>query len=116
MDLCEDESICGTPFYIMKYIHGRVFKTAHLPDVPKEQRKEIYFAVVEALAKVHECDPVKIGLEKYGKLDGYLSRQIRTWTKQYRMVLEYSQISFKQSEKQSKEQQSKMKNAKKWRH
>ena len=62
MDLVESDEICGTPFYIMKYIHGRVFKTSHLPDVPKEQRKEIYFAVVEALAKVHQCDPVKIGL------------------------------------------------------
>ena len=85
LDLVEsNDEICGTPFYIMRYIHGRVFKTAHLSEVPKEQRKEIYFAVVEALAKVHECDPVKIGLEDYGKLDGYLARQIKTWTKQYR--------------------------------
>ena len=40
--LCEDESVCGTPFYIMRYIHGRVFKNAALNEVPKEQRKEIY--------------------------------------------------------------------------
>ena len=31
-------------------------------------------AVVEALAKMHEADPTKIGLESYGKLDGYLKR------------------------------------------
>ena len=68
----------------MKYVHGRIFKTAALTEVPREQRKEIYFAVVEALAKVHNCDPLQIGLEKYGKLDGYLERQIKTWTKQYR--------------------------------
>ena len=48
------------------------------------QNKELYLAVVEALAKVLSCDPVKIGLESFGKLDGYLERQIRTWTKQYR--------------------------------
>jgi len=82
--LCEDESVCGTPFYIMRYIHGRVFKNAALSEVPKEQRKEIYLAVVEALAKMHEADPTKIGLESYGKLEGYLKRQINTWTKQYR--------------------------------
>ena len=35
LGLCEDSSICGTPFYIMKYIHGRVFKTAALTGVPK---------------------------------------------------------------------------------
>jgi len=31
-------------------------------------------AVVEALAKMHEADPTKIGLESYGKLEGYLKR------------------------------------------
>ena len=35
--LCEDESVCGTPFYIMRYIHGRVFKNAALNEVPKDQ-------------------------------------------------------------------------------
>ena len=44
--LCEDESVCGTPFYIMRYIHGRVFKNAALNEVPKEQRKEIYLGMV----------------------------------------------------------------------
>ena len=39
LGLCEDSSICGTPFYIMKYIHGRVFKTAALTGVPKAERK-----------------------------------------------------------------------------
>ena len=43
--LCEDESVCGTPFYIMRYIHGRVFKNAALAEVPKEQRKEIYLGM-----------------------------------------------------------------------
>ena len=35
-------------------------------------------AVVEALAKMHEADPTKIGLESYGKLEGYLKRN-ETW-------------------------------------
>ena len=43
--LCEDESVCGTPFYIMRYIHGRVFKNAALNEVPKDQRKEIYLGM-----------------------------------------------------------------------
>ena len=39
--LCEDESVCGTPFYvnyIMGYIHGLVFKNATLNEVLNEQR------------------------------------------------------------------------------
>ena len=35
---------------------------------------ELKKAVVEALAKMHEADPTKIGLESYGKLEGYLKR------------------------------------------
>ena len=42
LTLFEDESVCGTPFYNMRYIHGRVFKNAALNEVPKDQRKEIY--------------------------------------------------------------------------
>ena len=29
----ECESVCGKPFYIIRYIHGRVFKNAALNEV-----------------------------------------------------------------------------------
>jgi len=59
--LSDDLSICGTPFYIMKYIHGRIFKDAGLKDAPKSERKMVYQAVIEALAKVHSVDPIDAG-------------------------------------------------------
>ena len=82
--LSEDSEVCGTPFYVMKYIQGRIFKDGGLKDAPKEDRKEIYNAVVEALAKVHSVDPVKAGLESFGKLDGFIARQVKTWGRQYK--------------------------------
>ena len=82
--LVEDESILGTPFYIMDFARGRLFKDAGLSGVPKEERKECYKAVIEALAAVHNVDPIQNGLKGYGKEKGYLSRQVKTWTKQYR--------------------------------
>lgn len=82
--LVEDESILGTPFYIMDFSNGRLFKDAGLAAVPKEQRKDCYKAVIEALAAVHKVNPLEIGLKGYGKEKGYLARQVRTWTKQYR--------------------------------
>ncbi|OYX13921.1 MAG: hypothetical protein B7Z15_05680, partial [Rhizobiales bacterium 32-66-8] len=48
--LSEDESVVGTPFYIMEYCDGRVLWDPLLPDVPKEGRRDIYRAKVEALA------------------------------------------------------------------
>jgi len=35
------------------------------------------------LAGLHSIDPSKIGLENYGKHQGYYGRQVATWTKQY---------------------------------
>ena len=65
--LHEENDVVGTPFYLMDYIRGRIFKDAGLKDVPKEDRREVYNAVIEAIAKVHSVDPTKAGLETYGR-------------------------------------------------
>ena len=31
--LCEDASVLGTPFYVMDYSKGRLFKNPHLPGM-----------------------------------------------------------------------------------
>lgn len=38
----------------------------------------------ETLEKLHTLDPLKIGLEGFGKTEGYYSRAINTWTRNYR--------------------------------
>lgn len=40
--LCEDDSIIGTPFYIMEFLDGRIIEDPSLPDVSPEDRKEMY--------------------------------------------------------------------------
>ena len=44
------------------------------PDKANGLVLKLIKAVVEALAKMHEADPTNIGLESYGKLEGYLKR------------------------------------------
>ena len=39
--LCEDESVIGTPFYIMEFLDGRIFTDPRMPQVSKEDRKEM---------------------------------------------------------------------------
>lgn len=39
---CSDESVLGTPFYIMEYLEGRIFETAHLAGVNAEDRREMW--------------------------------------------------------------------------
>lgn len=39
--LCEDNSVIGTPFYIMEFLGGRIFEDPRLPEVAPSERKEL---------------------------------------------------------------------------
>uniref|UniRef100_A0A8C4NPA6 Acyl-CoA dehydrogenase family member 10 n=1 Tax=Eptatretus burgeri TaxID=7764 RepID=A0A8C4NPA6_EPTBU len=82
--LCEDSSILDTPFYLMEYVHGHIFKDPSLPGLSAEVRSDIYRAAITTLCQIHSVDLRAIGLEDYGKPGDYIGRQVHTWTKQYR--------------------------------
>ncbi len=81
--LCENDSIIGTPFFLMEYVSGRVLGDLTLPDMSPEERHAIYFDMIRVLAALHSVDYVALGLENYGKPGNYFSRQIGRWSKQY---------------------------------
>jgi aminoglycoside phosphotransferase (APT) family kinase protein len=62
--LCTDDAVIGSMFYIMA--------------------RGIFEAQTDALADLHQFDPVAIGLEDYGRPGNYFGRQVGRWTKQYR--------------------------------
>ncbi len=80
---CADRDVIGTPFYIMERLRGRVFWSPTLPQVPRDERRAIYFGMVEALARLHLVDWKALGLSDYGKPGSYFTRQIARWTKQW---------------------------------
>ena len=80
---CADRDVIGTPFYIMERLRGRVFWSPTLPQVPRDERRAIYFGMVEALARLHLVDWKALGLSDYGKPGSYFARQIVRWTKQW---------------------------------
>nr|XP_042708386.1 acyl-CoA dehydrogenase family member 10 isoform X4 [Chrysemys picta bellii] len=82
--LCEDSSIIGTPFYLMEYCTGHIYKDHSLPGLDPGQRRAIYTAMNKVLCKIHRVDLKAAGLEDYGKHGNYVQRQVQTWTKQYR--------------------------------
>jgi len=81
--LCEDPSIIGTPFYLMDFIEGRVLRTYSLPDMEPAERHATYEAMIDALAKLHRVDYRTVGLEGYGRVGGYMARQVSRWSQQY---------------------------------
>ena len=81
--LCEDDSIIGTMFYLMDYVEGRVYTDRLLPGCSVQQRTEMYDAMNDVLAKLHRVDYRAVGLEGFGKPNGYVARQVARWSKQY---------------------------------
>ncbi|KFH48053.1 Acyl-CoA dehydrogenase family member-like protein [Hapsidospora chrysogenum ATCC 11550] len=77
--LCEDDSVIGTPFYIMEFLDGRIFEDFTMPGVDPEQRTLMWREAVRTMAQLHAVDFRKVGLEKFGKHAGFYSRQIQTW-------------------------------------
>jgi aminoglycoside phosphotransferase (APT) family kinase protein len=81
----DDPSIVGTPFYLMERLHGRVFHQTSLPGVTPADRRAMYLEMASTLAKLHDIDPVAVGLGDFGRPSGYFGRQIRRWSKQYEL-------------------------------
>lgn len=84
LDLCEDSSIIGTPFYLMEYCPGIIYKDPSLPGLEPSRREAIYTAMNQVLCRIHSVDLQATGLDGFGKQGDYIARQVQTWTKQYR--------------------------------
>jgi aminoglycoside phosphotransferase (APT) family kinase protein len=82
--LSEDASVIGTPFYLMEHIEGRIFWNVQLPGVDPKERAAIYEELARVLAAIHGVDVDAVGLGDYGKRGGYVERQIKRWSEQYR--------------------------------
>ena len=76
--LCEDDSIVGASFYIMEFKKGRIFKSPDLNDLPKKERRGIWLALIDVLARLHNVDFRSVGLEKFGRSFGYFERQTKS--------------------------------------
>ena len=81
---CADESVAGTPFYVMGFVEGRVFWEPQMPGSNAGERAAVYDAMNDTIARLHAFDPGKIGLADFGKGENYVARQVERWSKQYR--------------------------------
>jgi aminoglycoside phosphotransferase (APT) family kinase protein len=84
--LCEDDTVNGAPFYVMRFVDGPVLRSPD--DVARffprvEERLGIGFGTVDALAELHGLDPDAVGLGDLGRKDAYVERQLRRWSGQW---------------------------------
>ncbi|MCZ6509848.1 MAG: phosphotransferase [Alphaproteobacteria bacterium] len=83
LGLCDDASVVGTEFFLMEHAAGRVFHDPSLPDLPPQDRAAIYASMGETLTALHQVDFSAVGLDDYGRVGGYMGRQVRRWSQQY---------------------------------
>lgn len=81
--VCLDDSIIGTPFYLLEYVPGRHFNDPTLPGMDAKQRQSIYAIMAETLAAIHAIDPAITGLPQIPSGKEYLQRQITALLQQY---------------------------------
>ena len=81
--LCEDETVLGTPFFVMDMVEGRIVWDASFPNVSKADRASHFDAMNGTIAQLHSLDPAAIGLGDYGRASGFVERQVARWSKQY---------------------------------
>lgn len=78
-----DAAALGTPFYIMEKVEGRIFTDTSLANLPRHRRRDVWMAVADALAMLHNLRPKNIGLGDFGRPGNYFERQISRWDRQY---------------------------------
>lgn len=82
---CEDEGVLGAPFYLMERVVGQVVRD----NSPTNER--VADEMVDALVEVHAAPWRGTSLERIGKAEGYLERQVRRWTGQMEMTLPWTE-------------------------
>lgn len=83
--LVDSGEILGFPFYVMEKVEGHVVRGSLPPGYAEteEERRALSEVFVDTLAALHRVDYRAVGLEDYGRPDGFLERQVRRWTAQW---------------------------------
>jgi len=88
---CDDLEVIGAAFYLMEPIDG-FNPTTGLPELHASSdaiRHEMGLSMARAIAKLGELDYRAVGLDGFGKPDGYLERQVGRWRSQLESYSEH---------------------------
>ena len=80
---CCNESVIGTPFYVMAHVEGRQFMDPALPQLAPAERRRVWDEFNRVIAALHTADYTALGLSDYGKVGNYIQRQLDRWSRQY---------------------------------
>ncbi|MGF7238660.1 MAG: phosphotransferase family protein [Frankia sp.] len=84
---CDDTSVLGAPFYLMERLDGIVFRSADdVGHLDEGQARACTGELVDVLVALHAVDPAAVGLQTFGRPEGFLERQVRRWARQWELT------------------------------
>ncbi|MBF7143440.1 MULTISPECIES: phosphotransferase family protein [Pseudomonas] len=87
--LCTDDLMIGTPFYVMERLQGVILRK-DLPaplGLDAQATALLCKSFVDRLVELHQVDYRACGLESLGRPEGYVQRQIASWSERYTRAL-----------------------------
>ena len=95
--LCQDESVIGCDFYVMKRIKGIIPRAKLPPELQfgEAEVNKLCVNVIDKLIELHQVPYQGTELEKLGKGDGYCRRQVEGWDARFEKARTLNVPSFK---------------------
>lgn len=82
--LCQDPEVLGAPFYLMSFIDGVVLDQPEtLATLDHATARRSCEQLVDTLLALHTLEPAAIGLQEFGRPEGFLARQLKRWRTQW---------------------------------
>ncbi len=95
--LCQDQSVIGCDFYVMKRIEGIIPRT-NMPKSLHMSENQIHTLcknMLDKLIELHQVPYQGTELEELGKGEGYCQRQVEGWDRRYENARTFNVPSFK---------------------
>ncbi|MGL3045984.1 phosphotransferase family protein, partial [Acinetobacter pecorum] len=95
--LCQDESVIGCDFYVMKRIEGIIPRAKMPPELQLTESdiRTLCINMIDKLIELHQVPYTGTELEKLGKGEGYCRRQVEGWDNRYEKAKTINVPSFK---------------------
>jgi aminoglycoside phosphotransferase (APT) family kinase protein len=95
--LCQDESVIGCDFYVMKRLEGIIPRAKMPPELQLTESdiRTLCINVIDKLIELHQVPYQGTELENLGKGEGYCRRQVEGWDARYEKAKTLNVPSFK---------------------
>lgn len=83
----KEGEVLGAPFTVVEFVDGLVVRSAEdLEALSGDDIERNVDGLIQALADLHAVDYQSVGLGEFGRPEGFVARQVKTWARQWEHV------------------------------